>query len=460
MAFFEDVLPFVLQRTYCDAPDLAALSCVNRGAREVVRDVGWHTFWQMYGLRRPHEASLQRSNDYIHNRKTTSITRIKEAFVLGKGKDKDAVLADLKLRMPFVHIYYQKIRQHVCMFRQSDVVAFFLHKHRVAHPGLLPKKKAPGTPSAAAVRRIAQDAGLVADLSPALRQWYVGTQDHRDFLEGRSAFGIRAWKAYLKALEAHAQPPLWPATLDPQATLPFKWNLLHEAAASADVDDCKSLTTTVWPNAVVTRTALVARMADAVGVWASALASLPLADRSCEDLLVAHRRDYETAYARGDDTATTRWCDAVVRWNALTAALGDDTPLRSDSKLCHAFVVSGRGNLQDVAETMREMRFFFDHTNYRDRMCERERDYEYDDDRAYHERSRSVKKACLASYARNRPGLASVDDPIHAFPRLLEMALSTVVQQCTHRNCTSYASQSCPHRRCGRCCKGCLRHKK
>ena len=38
--------------------------------------------------------------------------------------------------------------------------------------------------------------------------------------------------------------------------------------------------------------------------------------------------------------------------------------LRSDSQLCARYLVTGRGNVEDIANTMAEMRFCFDHTRY------------------------------------------------------------------------------------------------
>jgi hypothetical protein len=146
-----------------------------------------------------------------------------------------------------------------------------------------------------------------------------------------------------------------------------------------------------------------------------------------------------------DESMTTRNA-AASRTAILTAALGDlGCELRGDSRLCDAYIQDGEGDAYDIAATMREMRFYFDHTTYAQELDDlhEQAEQEYEDDCRYghdgddrdmrprfrdyydpHEASEAAKTTALAAWVRAKPDLqAALDDD--ALPASLRQHLAS-----------------------------------
>jgi hypothetical protein len=86
-----------------------------------------------------------------------------------------------------------------------------------------------------------------------------------------------------------------------------------------------------------------------------------------------HREDIERQRERQRQVARDE------RRAVLEAALAHHgLRLRSDSRVCHAWIETGQGNVQDVVETMLEMDWFFQHTDYSRRIGAALQAYRYE----------------------------------------------------------------------------------
>ena len=94
------------------------------------------------------------------------------------------------------------------------------------------------------------------------------------------------------------------------------------------------------------------------------------------------------------------------RRNDLVKALrGRGLALRGDSRVCEEFIVKGKRKLDEVVDTMEEMKFFHEHTNYREcyaqeRRCDLEDRGRYDPD----EVSAFAKAMAMKTFTEGIPG--------------------------------------------------------
>lgn len=102
---------------------------------------------------------------------------------------------------------------------------------------------------------------------------------------------------------------------------------------------------------------------------------------------------------RSENRKKEKEASKAVRKNELTNALSRmGCQLRSDSRLCNAYIENGKGNLTEIVNTMVEMKFLFQHTRYRDIVDDIIDDYRewgeyYDyDDVSRQARSRAIRE--------------------------------------------------------------------
>ena len=111
------------------------------------------------------------------------------------------------------------------------------------------------------------------------------------------------------------------------------------------------------------------RRASRAQLLAKRLAELGLADAARVTDFSEALEKMESTYVRsgtGGALAVAKEIKAAHdRMVELERALAErGCELRDDSRLCRAYIEHGEGDPEEIADTMREMQFFFDHTNY------------------------------------------------------------------------------------------------
>lgn len=82
-------------------------------------------------------------------------------------------------------------------------------------------------------------------------------------------------------------------------------------------------------------------------------------------------RAMEMKKERGQKARETRMAKMGARRAKLQAALAAvGCHLRGDSRLCNAYIDHGEGGVAAIADTMREMKFYFENTNYEEHYAE------------------------------------------------------------------------------------------